>query len=78
MLRKKSKNPSIKESNHQKMNMLKFFKEVRQEGSKVTWASKQETMSVTMMVFIMVAVSSAFFLVADWLLYHGVQYLLKF
>ncbi len=60
------------------MNLLKFLKEVKQEGSKVTWASKQETTSVTLMVFIMVAVSAAFFLLVDWLMFNGVQYLLKF
>ncbi len=60
------------------MNIFKFLKEVRQEGSKVTWATKQETISVTAMVFIMVAVSAVFFLAADYVLYNGVQYLLKF
>ncbi|MDX1949886.1 MAG: preprotein translocase subunit SecE [Rickettsiales bacterium] len=60
------------------MNIFKFLKEVKQEGSKVTWASKQETTSVTLMVFIMVAVSAVFFLLVDWLMFNGVQFLLKF
>ncbi len=44
---------------------FKFLQEVRAEASKVTWPSRRETMITTVMVFIMVAVSSIFFLAAD-------------
>ena len=44
---------------------FKFMQEVRAEASKVTWPSRRETMITTVMVFIMVAVSSIFFLAAD-------------
>jgi preprotein translocase subunit SecE len=44
---------------------FKFLQEVRTEVNKVTWPSRKETTITTIMVFVMVAVSSIFFLVAD-------------
>ena len=44
---------------------FKFLQEVRSETAKVTWQTRRETMITTIMVFIMVAVSSIFFFVAD-------------
>jgi preprotein translocase subunit SecE len=46
-------------------NPFKFLQEVRAEASKVTWPTRRETMITTVMVSIMVAVSSVFFLAAD-------------
>lgn len=46
-------------------NPLKFMQEVRQEGSKVTWPTRQETLISTIMVLIMVTLASFFFLAAD-------------
>jgi preprotein translocase subunit SecE len=44
---------------------FKFLQEVRAEVNKVTWPSRKETMITTAMVFVMVAIASIFFLVAD-------------
>jgi preprotein translocase subunit SecE len=44
---------------------FKFLQEVRAEAQKVTWPTRRETAVTTAMVFIMVAVASIFFLVAD-------------
>ncbi|OQW57557.1 MAG: preprotein translocase subunit SecE [Proteobacteria bacterium SG_bin9] len=44
---------------------FKFIQEVRDETNKVTWPTRRETLITTIMVFIMVAVSSVFFFVAD-------------
>ena len=44
---------------------FKFLQEVRSEVNKVTWPSRKETMITTAMVFVMVAVASIFFLLAD-------------
>ena len=44
---------------------FKFLQEVRNETAKVTWPTRRETVITTIMVFIMVAVSSVFFFVAD-------------
>jgi preprotein translocase subunit SecE len=41
------------------------MQEVRTEGQKVTWPTRRETAITTAMVFVMVAIASIFFLVAD-------------
>jgi preprotein translocase subunit SecE len=46
-------------------NPLQFFEEVRQETSKVTWPTWKEVWITTIMVLIMVALTSTFFLLAD-------------
>jgi preprotein translocase subunit SecE len=55
------------------MNPLKFLQEVRQEISKVTWPSRQETLISTVMVLGMVALASLFFLASDQIISWGVQ-----
>lgn len=47
------------------MSPFKFLQEVRTETSKVTWPTRRETMITTLMVFVMVALASIFFFVAD-------------
>ena len=44
---------------------FKFMQEVRAEAQKVTWPTRRETAVTTAMVFVMVAVASIFFLLAD-------------
>jgi preprotein translocase subunit SecE len=48
-----------------KTSPFKFMQEVRAEAQKVTWPSRRETGITTAMVFVMVAIASVFFLVAD-------------
>jgi preprotein translocase subunit SecE len=48
-----------------RISPFKFMQEVRAEAQKVTWPSRRETLITTAMVFIMVAIASIFFLVAD-------------
>jgi preprotein translocase subunit SecE len=55
---------------------FKFLQEVRAEAQKVTWPTRKETTVTTMMVFVMVAVASIFFLVADQIMRLGVSFLL--
>ena len=55
---------------------FKFLQEVRTETAKVTWPTRRETMITTIMVFIMVAVSSIFFFVADQIIRVLITYLL--
>lgn len=57
-------------------NPFKFLQEVRAEASKVTWPTRRETMITTVMVFIMVAVSSIFFLAADQIIRLIVTFIL--
>jgi preprotein translocase subunit SecE len=51
-----------------KVSPFKFLQEVRTEVAKVTWPSRRETAITTAMVFVMVALASVFFLVADQLI----------
>ena len=51
-----------------KTSPIKFLQEVRAEGQKVTWPTRRETAITTAMVFVMVAIASVFFLVADQLM----------
>jgi preprotein translocase subunit SecE len=44
---------------------FKFLQEVRSETQKVTWPTRRETAITTAMVFVMVAIASVFFLLAD-------------
>jgi preprotein translocase subunit SecE len=48
-----------------KISPFKFMQEVRTEAQKVTWPTRRETAVTTAMVFVMVAIASIFFLVAD-------------
>jgi preprotein translocase subunit SecE len=48
-----------------KFSPFKFLQEVRAETEKVTWPTRRETAITTAMVFVMVLVSSIFFLLAD-------------
>ena len=59
------------------LNPVKFLQEVRQEVSKVTWPSRNETFISTLMVLGMVALASIFFLLADQVIAWGVQLLLS-
>ncbi len=45
-----------------------FFREVRAEGRKVTWATRQEVTVSTIMVLIMVAAAALFFFLVDTIL----------
>jgi len=48
-----------------KTSPLKFFTEVRQEVSRVTWPTRKETVTTTAMVFVMVFVAAGFFFLVD-------------
>ena len=59
------------------MNPIKFLQEVRQEVGKVTWPSRQETLISTVMVLVMVALASIFFLASDQIIAWLVQAVLS-
>ena len=58
------------------LNPVKFLQEGRQEVSKVTWPSRQETLISTVMVLGMVTLASLFFLAADQIIAALVQWVL--
>jgi preprotein translocase subunit SecE len=55
---------------------FKFLQEVRSEAGKVTWPTRREVTVTTIMVFIMVALSSVFFLIADLVIRYFVTFIL--
>jgi len=60
-----------------KTGPVEFLQQVRSEGAKTTWPTRKETGVTTMMVFIMVAIASVFFLVVDLILQAGVGFILN-
>ena len=59
-----------------KVSPFKFMQEVRAEAQKVTWPTRKETTVTTIMVFVMVAIASVFFLLADQLMRVAVSFIL--
>jgi preprotein translocase subunit SecE len=58
------------------LNPAKFIREVRQEMSKVTWPTRQETTISTVMVLVIAVIAAIFFLLVDGILATGVQWIL--
>ena len=61
-----------------RVSPFRFLQEVREETRKVTWPSRKETMITTAMVFVMVAITSVFFFVADQFIRMAVTFVLSF
>ena len=59
-----------------KVSPFKFLQEVRAEVQKVTWPTRKETTVTTIMVFVMVLLTSLFFLLADQLMRVAVSFIL--
>jgi preprotein translocase subunit SecE len=57
-------------------NPFEFFRQVRQEGSRVTWATRQEVTVSTIMVMIMVVAAALFFFLVDSLIRVGIGFIL--
>jgi preprotein translocase subunit SecE len=57
---------------------FKFFGEVRAEGRKVTWATRQEVTVSTIMVVIFGVTAAIFFFLVDSLLRLFMQWVLSF
>jgi preprotein translocase subunit SecE len=69
-------NSRVRQFDMAKFSPFKFLQEVRAEGDKVTWPTRRETLITTIMVFIMVAVASVLFLVADQIIRIVITYIL--
>ena len=55
------------------MKPLRFLQEVRREGGKVTWPTSRETLTGSIMVVIMVAISAVFVLIIDQIVSYGLD-----
>jgi preprotein translocase subunit SecE len=62
----------------QKTSPAQFVRQVRQEISRISWASRRETGLATVTVFAMATISAIFFLLVDAVLSNVVQFLLGF
>ena len=56
--------------------ILTLYKEVKQEALKITWPTKPEVITTTIMVLIFVLISSIFFLLVDKIISFIVEYIL--
>ena len=60
-----------------KFSPFRFMQEVRSETDKVTWPTRKETVITTIMVFVMVAVASILFTVADQIIRLIITFILQ-
>ena len=58
-----------------KVSPGEFIRQVRAEGGKVVWPTREETGKTTLAVFIFVAVASIFFWALDFFLAWATRYL---
>ena len=56
-----------------RMSPALFVRQVRQEVSRITWASRRDTVTATITVLVMVFIAAVFFLIVDWMLSGLVQ-----
>lgn len=62
----------------EKVGLVKFIAQTRQEGRKVTWTGSRETVTTTILVLIMVVLFGLFFFVVDYFLGTGTKMFLEF
>ena len=56
-----------------KTGPIQFIQEVRNEVSKVTWPSRGETLTTTLIVFIFCLIAAIFFFVGDQIMSFGIK-----
>ena len=59
------------------INPFKYVQQVRNEVSKIVWPTKKETMTTTVMVFIMSAIIALFFFIIDTITSNVLDIILK-
>ena len=57
-------------------NPLHFIQQVRSEVSKITWPSRKETTTTTIMVFVMATIFATFFFLVDSIVSVGLRVIL--
>ena len=53
-----------------------FVRQVRQEIARITWPTRQDTLTATITVLVMTVIVALFFLLVDWVLSNLVQLVL--
>tara|TARA_A100001011_G_scaffold386778_1_gene463296 strand:- start:2986 stop:3180 length:195 start_codon:yes stop_codon:yes gene_type:complete len=59
------------------INPFKYVQQVRNEVSKIVWPTRKETMTTTVMVFIMSAIIALFFFIIDTITSNVLDIILK-
>ena len=59
------------------INPFKYVQQVRNEVSKIVWPTRKETMTTTIMVFIMSAIIALFFFIIDTITSNLLDIILK-
>ena len=59
------------------INPFKYVQQVRNEVSKIVWPTRKETMTTTIMVFIMSALIALFFFIIDTITSNMLDIILK-
>lgn len=59
-------------------NPFEFIQDVRQEGGKVTWPNRRETVITTILVMLMCVLASAFLAITDQVIHVAIQFILGF
>ncbi len=59
-----------------RMSPALFVRQVRQEISRITWATRRETVTATITVLVMTFIAAAFLLFVDWIISGLVQFVL--
>ena len=59
------------------INPFKYVQQVRNEVSKIVWPTRKETMTTTIMVFIMSALIALFFFIIDTITSNLLDLILK-
>jgi preprotein translocase subunit SecE len=58
------------------VNPFNFLQQVRVEAAKITWPTRRETVTTTIMVFIMAAIFATFFFLVDSVVGVGLRLIL--
>ncbi|PQM58277.1 MAG: preprotein translocase subunit SecE [Rhodobacteraceae bacterium] len=58
------------------INPFAFIQQVRSEADKITWPTRRETLTTTIMVFIMASLFATFFFLIDSIVSFGLRLIL--
>ena len=61
-----------------KTSPAQFVRQVRQEINRISWATRRQTGTATISVFVMATIAAIFFLLVDLVLSNIVQFVLGF
>lgn len=75
MAEKPPKAPQPPKEKKKRVGPLTFFSQVRAEGNKVTWTTRQETIQATIFVIIMSIVIAIFLFLTDMVIAYFVNFI---